>query len=324
MESVTEREISTTAVAAMAKHAFDSEPCSVKKIFRDFYSTVFQVILKDGKNLILNIAPDDGIKAMRTEKGLFQSEVAAIKKISEFKYVPVSHTVFYDSSREIANREYFFVEMLEGTSLNKVNDRLPLSKLADLYTQVGIYAFKINSITGKFYGSLFDENKRFNSWGKAFYSMVDDALCDAADFNVPLPFEHDHFRRRVENERMLLDDVKAPSLLHNRLSIENVLVDTQNSEITGIVNCKRAIFGDALMEPVCGGLIDNENFVCSYNSGRPFNSSQWLRMSLYRIYSGIICSLELSRVPDIRLEKFAKEQLQKGICEYQKYKSMPF
>lgn len=321
MKSVIDKEISIDTVAMMTNRAFDEEPSDIELINQNFYFTTFRVALPYG-SFVLRIAPPDKVLNLRTEKHMTRTEFIALKKISEFKYVPVSHIVYYDDSRKILNREYFFANTLQGVPLSKVYERLSDAQISDLSTQIGIYAFKIHSITGEFFGSLADSKRMYRSWGKAFYAMVDDALCDAENLNLKLPFEPQALRQCVKDERELLDEIKVASLVHNRLNFDNILVDFENVDVTGIINFKRAVFGDALLEPVCSGLCDDENFVCSYNSGRAFNERQRLRISLYRIYSGLLYQLELCRVPDFHKEMIAKEQIIKGISEYCQYKNI--
>lgn len=325
MESITKNGVSAITAAAMTRRAFDAEPLEIGEMQGGFFGAVYKIQLSYGE-IVLKVAPDDAVRVMRYEKNLMEAEITALKKISEFKYVPVPHVLFYDRSREIINSEYFFMELMPGVPFCDVCEGLTTEKQSELFNQTGVYSRKINSITGEYYGSLSVPGKRFSSWSRAFYSMIDDLLLDAEDMNVELPVDFDRIRSRIEREAPLLDRVEKPSLLHKDLWIGNILVDALSAEITGIVDCERAIFGDALMEPVCGILDGNEDFVCSYTSGSGFNREERLRMALYRIYIGLIGIIEcpFRRYPSNETEIFAKGQLEQGLREYEIYKGEPF
>lgn len=324
MRSMTKNGVSTSEVTAMTKRAFDMQPLKIAEMKGGFFNAVYKVRLSFGE-VILKVAPDDGVRVLRYEKNLMESEVLAISKILDFKYVPVPHVLFYDPSRDIINSEYLFMDMMPGVPFCDVCDNLPVMEQSELFAQIGIYARKINSIIGEYYGSLSVPEKRFDSWSRTFYQMIDDILCDAADMNVNLPIDYDHIRRRIESESELLDCVKRPSLLHKDLWIGNILVDTQNVEITGIIDCERAIFGDALMEPPCG-MLDNDDFFGSYMPGLQLSRAQKLRMALYRIYLGLVCITEcpFRRYEDDSVEQFARGYLDRGLSEYKEYKGEPF
>lgn len=325
MYSLTKHGVSASTIAAITRRALDMEPLKIKEMQGGFFNAVYRIRLSFGE-VVLKIAPDDDIKVMRYEKNLMAAEADALNKIAEFKFMPVPHVIFYDRNRDIVNSEYLLMELMPGVPFSNVCENLTIEKKSDIFTQAGIYARKINSITSDYFGSLSVPEKRFDSWSKAFCSMIDDLLCDAADMSLNLPVDPDHLSRRIKSESKLLDIVKRPSLVHKDLWIGNILVDPDNSEITGIIDCERAIFGDALMEPSCGMLDDDKNFVCSYMCGLQFDRKQRLRMALYRIYLGLTSLIECAfrHYEDNGVEEFAKAYLQRGLREYEKYKGERF
>lgn len=326
MKSATKISVSAAAVEKMARRAFAAEPSEVTKLEDGSFNSVYRLRIPGGRRVILKIAPGEGTQVMRYEKSLMESEVAALEKIAKFKYVPVPQVLFYDRTRELVAADYLFMELLPGVPFCNVSESLHLSECSELFTQVGIYAHKINSITGDYFGSLTDPEKRFDSWGDAFYSMVDGLLLDAADTGLALPVDPDRVRERIASEKPLLDEVKKPSLLHGDLWTGNILVNTQSVEITGIVDCERASFGDALMEPVCALMDGEENFVCSYTSGRGFDRTERLRMALYRLYLGILMRTECAfrHYPDDSVASFAEGCISEGLKAYGACKGEPF
>lgn len=326
MDSMTKNGVSASTIDEMTRRAFGEKPSSIEEVCDGFFSAVYKLTLDDSRRVVLKIAPGDDIRVQRYEQNIMAAEVSALKKVAELDYVPAPHVLFYDSSKKIVNSEYFFMEFMPGKLFSKVCGKMPVSKQSEIYTQAGIYAYKINSVTSDYFGSLSIPQKQYKTWGGAFISMIGELLRDADENGVVLPVSAHRIKRRMEEEAGLLDTVKKPALLHKDLWIGNMLVDTVNAEITGIIDFERAIFGDPLLEPVCAQLDENENFICSFTSGRAFDKAQLVRMSLYKIYLGLLLAGEcaIRHYQDESIEKFADERIFKGITEFEKYTGEKF
>lgn len=317
MDSLEKNGISASTAAEMTRRAFDAEPQKIEELRDGFLKSVFKIHLKTGGTVILKVAPPDKSPVMRHEKNSLESEVKALNKIIGFQHLPAPHVLFFDRSRNIIDSEYLFLENLEGVPFSEL-EGLRLSDSCELFNQAGIYAHKINSITEDYFGFLEDSARQFSSWSEAFFSMVDGMLLDAQDTNVTLPFEYDYIRDRISGEAQLLNHVQKPALIHGNLQKGNILIDKSLFEITGIIAFGHAVFADPLMEPVFGLLDKNNNFLCSYNSGRKFSNGKKLRMTLYKIYFALLgltrCSFH--RIPEESELLFFKSMLEQALDEY--------
>jgi Putative homoserine kinase type II (protein kinase fold) len=325
MNSLTKNDVPDALVASMTRRAFDEQPLKIEKLQNGCFNAVYRVTLPYGA-VILKVAPKDGVKLLRYEKNLMAAEVSAMEKVSQFRFIPAPHILFYDRSRRLLAGEYLFMECMPGVPFSEVCGDLPGEQRSELFMQAGIYARKINSISSDFFGSLSLPKKRYDCWSRGFYCLMDDLLCDAEDIRLELPIAPDRIRRRIKNEAQLLDNVKKPALVHKDLWIGNILVDTRNTEITGIIDFERAMYGDALMEPSCGMLDDDESFVCSFLSGGRFSAEQLLRMALYRIYISLVMLIECPyrSYEDDSSKNFAQEYLARGLREYKELRGEPF
>jgi len=90
---------------------------------------------------------------------------------------------------------------------------------------------------------------------------------------------------------------------------------------TGIVDCERAIYGDTLLELVCGFLLDDENFMKSYTGGVALEKDEKIRIVLYQIYLYLIMVIECSyrQYSDESSSEWANTQLQVALTDLQKY-----
>jgi aminoglycoside phosphotransferase (APT) family kinase protein len=324
MKSMTKNHVPDTVISAMTHRAFHEKPIKIEELQDGYFNAVYQITLPD-KTVILKVAPNDSVKVLRYEKNLIATEVAAMEKISRFKFIPIPHILFYDESRKLTDSAYLFMEYMPGVPLSAVFNDLSVEKRSELFTQVGIYTRKINSITSGFFGSLSLPEKRYDCWSLALFSMVDDLLRDAEEVHLSLPLSPDRIRRRIKSEAALLDNVKKPALVHKDLWIGNILVDPETVEVTGIIDCERAVFGDTLLEPACG-MLDDESFVSSFLCGHRFDAEQLLRMAIYRVYLSLIMLIETPyrQYANDDVERFARTYLERGLREYKDLRGESF
>lgn len=326
MNIITKSGLSGSAAREMVSQAFASKLIKMEEIREGFFDSDYKFYLDSGGTVILKLVPKYPDYSTEYDADALETEIAALNKISEFKYLPVPHILFYDNTHKIIDGDYLFINSLPGESFSNVKSELKASEISELFTQAGIYAHKINSITADFFGSLSKKENQFGRWSEAFFSMVDSILCDAEASNIDIPVDHDRIRKTISDEKVLFDEVKRPSLIHRNLWTGNILIDRKNTEISGIVNFEHSLYADPLMEPVFGIFDGNRNFMCSYNSGKQFEKKQKARMSLYKTYFGLwgITQCARHRYPDDSVGIFYRKKLEDGLNEYRLYTGHDF
>lgn len=317
MESITKTKLTSDQITEMTKRAFGVFPETIEELTDGYFNSAYMIKLANGERTVLKVSPAREVLVMRYEKNIMEAEVNVLNKIYSQKNVPVPKVLYYDQNRDIADSEFFFMDFIEGVPLNKVRDELTPLQLKEIKKEAGMYAKNIKITKSNYFGYISQNNKRFNTWSAAFSCMIKELLDDAYDMGVVLPCNYQRIYDAVKEKGNILDMVKTPSLVHKDLWEGNVFVDPIAAKITGFVDFERAIYADALLEPVCGFLLDNEEFMMNYLGKTSLTDEEKTRTILYRIYLFLIMFIECSfrKYPGDESEKRAREQLEIALAE---------
>ncbi|MDD3172258.1 MAG: aminoglycoside phosphotransferase family protein [Herbinix sp.] len=317
MVSITKAKIFNEEIIKMTKRAFGEavELQEITELTGGFYNTAYMISFKDGQKAVLKVSPLKALKVMRYEKNLMETEVFVLDKMHSMKGVPVPRVLYYDRSGEITDNEFLFMEFLYGVPLNKVREELTEDQYNMISSNLAEITKKINGVEGEYFGYISQENKRFTTWFEAFFCMIKELLDDAQDAGVLLPFENNKLYSMINKQREVLNQVKKPLLVHKDLWEGNILINPKTLEITGILDCERAIFGDALLEPICGFLWENKSFMNTYIGREMLNRDENIRFVLYKIYIDLISVIECTfrQYPDENADKWSRLQLDEAL-----------
>lgn len=317
MVSITKAKILNEEIIKMTKRAFgeNTELQDIIELTGGFYNAAYMISFKDGQKAVLKISPMKDLKVMRYEKNLMETEVFVLDKMRSIKGVTVPSVLYYDRSGEITDNEFLFMEFLEGVPLNKIREELTEDQYNTISSDLAEIIKKINGVEGEYFGYISQENKRFTTWFEAFFCMIKELLDDAQDAGVSLPFENNKLYSMINEQRDVLNQVEKPLLVHKDLWEGNILIDPKTFRITGILDCERAIFGDTLLEPICGFLWENKCFMNTYIGREMLNRDENIRFALYKIYVFLISVIECTyrQYPDENADKWAKLQLDEAL-----------
>jgi len=315
--SITKMKLLNEQIIKMTKRAFGKnvELQDIIELSGGFFNTAYMIVLKDGQKIVLKVSPMIDVQVMRYEKNIMESEVFALNKIHSIKEVPVPRVLYYDKSRDIIDNEFLFMEYVCGEPLNKIREKLTEEQYDALSIDLAEMVKKINGIEGEYFGYISQQDKRFTTWSEAFLSMIEELLDDAADVGVSLPFENHKLYSMIHEQKEALNQVKKPSLVHKDLWEGNIIVDPRAIKITGILDCERALFGDTLLEPICGFLLDNKSFMNTYIGREMLNKEEYIRSILYRVYYNLIWVIECTyrQYPGKNPDEYARTQLDEAL-----------
>lgn len=313
MDSITKTKLSNNQIEAICKNAFGNniEISSIEELSDGYFNTAYSLSFNDNFKTILKIAPNKSVKLMRYEKNIMQAEIEVLNLIKNNTEVPVPKVYDYNTKLDIIENEYFFMEYINGISLYKCKNSLPTENIQKIYTQLGIYTKEINSIFGGEFGYISQENFKYMTWYESFYKLIDDVLLDGIDANIELPISYNELYDIVNSKKDLLNKVTEPRLIHKDLWSGNIFVNVDNSKITGIIDCERAIWGDPLMEFVFGFTEDNAAFNIGYNRHKASTPEELSLKALYKLYLNLILIVEqyYRFYPDNRLELKARNAI---------------
>ncbi len=322
MDSVTKTRLSSIQLAEMVKRAFGNSviPEQTIELTDGFFNSAYMLKLTNGVKTVLKVSPSREIKVMRYEKNIMHTEVHVLNKLFSLKSIPVPKILYYDRSYDITECEFFFMDFIEGIPLNKLRAELSEAQYKSINAEAGTYAKQIRSIESSYFGYISQDNKRFDSWGDAFINMITELLDDASSMHVVLPCSQQKIYDIANENRDILNIVKIPSLVHKDLWEGNIFVDPTKAKITGIVDFERALYGDSLLEPVCGFLLDSEEFMLNYFGKTSLSHEEKIRAALYKIYLFLLMVIEcpFRQYPGDNCDKWQREQLDLALNEIKK------
>lgn len=314
MDSITKSKLTYEQINKMTQQAFGKniKPEIITELTDGCFNTAYMLTLTNGFKTVLKASPPKDVVVMRYEKNIMETEVYVLNKIRSLGDIPIPKIFYYDKSGEIIKNDFFFMEFVDGIPLNKIRSELTEQQYKKISSELGEFVRKIHSIEGSYFGYISQDDKKFNTWDEAFLCMIKELLDDAKDVRVILPCDYEQIYNMIYKGRKVLNIVKTPSLIHKDLWEGNIFVDPKTSKITGLLDCERAIYGDKLLDPVCGFLLGNEDFMKSYIGRVHLEKEEEIRVVLYQVYFYLIMVIECSyrKYSDENSSKWARTQLE--------------
>jgi aminoglycoside phosphotransferase (APT) family kinase protein len=257
-----------------------------------FFSAAYGLHLRDGRDLVLKVAPARDLKLLRYEFDLMRTEIHFYKRAGAAG-VPLPGLRFADPDAGV-----LLIDRLRGRTLESVRREIPLADRLELRRAIGRCAAAITAINGPLFGyPRRDGRTRSTSWRESFLAIVDDILADAVDLGAELPAPADEIAATVRRHAPLLDEVTTPSLLHYDLWDGNIFVVEEGGRwrIEAIIDGERAFYGDPIAELVSAvAFIDEEEGAAVIDGmlGRPLTQDEQTRLRLYTAYLFLILVTE--------------------------------
>ncbi|GAA1680957.1 aminoglycoside phosphotransferase family protein [Glycomyces endophyticus] len=297
MESITKNRQSAETLRAMIAAAFGPEQVPEGEDFAEelghgWFNVAYRIALRDGRNVVLKIAPPAGVEVMTYERGAMDIELASLALIREHTGVPVPEVLFADAGRRICDAPYFFMPYIDADNIGIVKETLSDAEVADYWEQLGARNAELNAIEGPGFGPLLDP--RFPTWRAAFGQMCEDVLADGERRRVDLGFDYATVREVLADHADSLDEVTEPRFVEWDLWPSNVMV--AGGRIVCIIDHERAFWGDPLMEAgFCGAelpaISDAESFARGWGRG-PLTPAERTRRRLYGLHLLLIMVIE--------------------------------
>lgn len=199
------------------------------------------------KKAVLRLGPVNDHLVAGFEKNLMNAEVYTYS-VCEKVGIPCSKVLCCDTSKTLIGRDFMVVEYIPSVSMLQMD--LPSEKRRELYVQMGRYLRTLHQVTGNSFGfvSRVCAGKTFARWSEALLFEVQDMAQRLAAAGGMHSTEADTLLSVFRRNRELLDEIKAPHLLHTDLWVGNVLLDEKTLKILAIIDSDRAIFGDVDFE----------------------------------------------------------------------------
>lgn len=291
MENANKYRLSNQEIGTIVRETFGQGFHSASELTDGWANMAYSILLEDGRKTVLKIAPSQDKRVMRYEKNIMKTEVESMRLVADNPALPIPQIYTYDSTCELIQAEYFFMEFVEGTALNQIRDSLTSEEREVIIRQLGGCSRTINDYRNSFFGSLQPDGRRSDSWAEVFGGMLEDVLADGKDANVVLPVSYEEIEKEIARASDLLTDVKEASLVHWDLWDGNVFV--KNGSISGLIDFERAFWGDPLCEYYFGRLTQEWSNVFYAGYGiNGLTEDERRRRVLYDFYLDLIFVIE--------------------------------
>ncbi|GAB2587676.1 aminoglycoside phosphotransferase [Paractinoplanes abujensis] len=248
MESITKNRQSLDTLRAMVARAYgdDHVPSRtgrwVHELRHGWFNVAYRIRLRDGRHVVLKIAPARDVDVMTYERGAMATELAAIELIRARTTVPVPDVDFVDASGELGGAGWFFMPYVDAENYGVIRSALSACEQDRLDGALGRATRELNTITGEAFGPL--AGPGVAGWRACFLSMVEAVLADGSRRGVDLDYAR--LRALFAAHADCLDEVTEPRFVEWDLWDSNVL--TRDGEIVCIIDHERAFWGDPLIE----------------------------------------------------------------------------
>lgn len=297
MESVTKNRQPVEILRAMAARAYGSGLVPdgegwVEELGHGWFNVAYRIWLRDGRSVVLKIAPPPAVEVMTYERGAMAIELAALELIRDHTTVPVPTVDFADQSHELCDADYFFMPYVDADNLALVRGQLAAAEVDGYHEALGAANRELNSIRGPAFGPLAGPGGP--SWRSVFTGMIEDVLRDGERRQVDLGFDYDVIRVVLAEHSGSLDEVTEPVYVEWDLWDGNVMI--RDGAIVSIIDHERAFYGDPLIEagfvatqlPAFG---DAAPFSRGYGRG-VLTETEQVRRRLYSLHLMLIMTIE--------------------------------
>lgn len=298
MESLSKNKQTKADISKMTEKVFAPlEMKSYQELTEGYFNAAYEVELSNGNKTILKIAPSKNVRVMTYEKNIMFSEVQAMRSVGQNGGV-VPEVYGYDDSCTLCNSPYFFMQKLNGKSLNTVKDTLSQEQVESIYAETGKIIRLVNAISCPCFGYPGQPEYQGEKWYPVFRKMLEAGIADAEQASVDLKISIDDLLCYLERDRAIFEEVVKPQLIHWDCWDGNIFVE--NGRVTGIIDWERCLWADPLLEVGFRTYNLNIPFMKGYGL-ETFSEKQRRRALWYDIYLMILVSLE---------------------CEYRKYETL--
>ena len=120
LESITKNRQSISTLRAMVTRAYgegqvpDGESW-VSELGHGWFNVAYRIRLREGREVVLKVAPPAGVEVMGFERGAMEVELRALALIRERTSVPVPEVEFADRTRQLCDVDYWARRQLADT-----------------------------------------------------------------------------------------------------------------------------------------------------------------------------------------------------------------
>jgi len=203
--------------------------------------------LSDGSRLVLKSNATAATPLLKSERQDLESEAQSLMILAD-SGLPVPTVLRHDASPRALGSPFILTNRLPGVQLSTILPLLSRAERMYIDRQISDVETVMAQHTSSTFGpvALVSSGHGFKRWREAYKSMLGSVLKDGEDMFVNLPYPQ--IREQVARAESSLDEVHEARLIVMDLGDpETVLVDERTKEVTGLVDFKKALWGDVEM-----------------------------------------------------------------------------
>jgi aminoglycoside phosphotransferase (APT) family kinase protein len=251
MESITKNRQSLETLRRMVARAYGADQVIdtddfVDELGHGWFNVAYRIGLRDGRQVVLKIAPPPGVIVMTYEHDMMANEVAALELVRTHTDVPVPAVDHFDDACDLCDAPWFFMPFIEAENFGILAEEGALTpQQAESYDeQLGAATAELNAVVGPHFGRLCGPGSP--TWREAFTGMIGDVLSDGQRAGLDLGWDYALIQQVITDHLPLLDEVTEPRFVEWDLWNGNTMV--RDGHIVAIIDHERAFYGDPLIE----------------------------------------------------------------------------
>lgn len=234
------RTFDRAAIIKTASVALDNDSIEIHRLDDHLYRSYR---LSDPSNptsfCLLKCPPPPNTRLLRHEHDRLSTESHALQFLSRRKSLAATQQpALLDHQSTV----FTLAGPCNGILHSDLATPLSPSRRRNLDRSLGQHMRRLNSITSPTFGSL--QRTQHYSWARCFASLIMDALRDAEDGLVSLPYND--VREQMKRHWSSLDTVGEARLTIAELSLDGVVFEEGSGEVTGLIDYGSALWADPL------------------------------------------------------------------------------
>ncbi len=238
------------------------------------------------RRLVLRIAPPDGRKLFRYERGMMIAEpwiYAAIERAG----VPSPRVVAMDATRTVIDRAYILQEFVDAVPLGHAD--VPAEARPGLMREAGRYTARIHAVRGDRFGWPAGDGTVHGGpgWATVFGDLLRETCEEAVNAEVIGAEATERALKRFEACRADFEACDEPVLVHNDIWSTNILVGRNGDGwgVKAIIDADRSLFADREFEYILWDRDTHwEEFMDGYGTPLDESEAALRRRRFYRFY----------------------------------------
>lgn len=224
---------------------------------------------------------------LRHERHGLETERKTLETLREYTQLPVPQVIKYDGTGGPLGSPFLLMSHIPGRRLSELSASITTSQKQNIDRTLGTYVRHLTMLSATQYGLTHRvfAKKGHSTWREAFLALLEAVMRDGEDMLVTVPY--DSIRYYVGQHVDALDEVTEPRLVAlNVCEPQNVLLDEQTKQVTGLVGFSNVVWGDPLMS---GGIANGSDaFFEGYQECPARTGNIKARLLMYATYRATV------------------------------------